>query len=374
VTLAPLELSPIQGGSLRRELFRRVLAVATVGLAGLLLILSLIPTGVWQALSEDAAPRITVRSIDTAKYSRDLASQMLRDPSFDQVIYRQVSAIAQAHANYVALDTPYDDEFLPFLQRWVQAARINHLHVWFRGNFAGWEGWFGYHKINRAQHLAKVQAFIHRHPDLFQDGDLFSPCPECENGGPGDPRLNGDVEGFRAFTIAEYRACQQAFQDIGKRVASNYNSMNFDVARLVMDRDTTAALQHIVVIDHYVARPAELASDIDMLAESSGGKVILGEFGAPIPDINGQMSGPQQAAWVRQAVAATVADPNVAGLNYWTSVGGSTELWDESGDARPAAGVLATSYAAMQTDPIWSIAGRLAQVVEDMHVFYGHLL
>ena len=99
----------------------------------------------------------SVRSIDTMKYSRDLSRQKLQDPRFDSVIDSQVSAIANTGATHVAIDTPYDPEFLPLLKRWVAAARKYNLHVWFRGNFSGWEQWFGYSKIDRKTHLEKTK-------------------------------------------------------------------------------------------------------------------------------------------------------------------------------------------------------------------------
>lgn len=277
-----------------------------------------------------------VRSIDTMKYSRDVSGQALTDPNFASVINQQVSQIAATGANYVAIGTPYDDQFLPVLNEWVNAARRNHLHVWFRGNFSGWEGWFGYSKIDRAEHLQKTQQFILNHPDLFQDGDIFSACPECENGGPGDPRMTGDAEGHRKFLIDEYNITKAAFKKIHKNVASNYDSMNADVARLIMNPETTKALDGLVVIDHYVATPEQLASDIKNLAEQSGGKVALGEFGAPIPDINGTMTQEEQAAWIHNAFNKLMNLNVLVGVNYWTNIGSSTALWNDDGSPRLA--------------------------------------
>lgn len=277
-----------------------------------------------------------VRSIDTMKYSRDVSGQALTDPNFTRVIDQQVSQIAATGANYVAIGTPYDDQFLPVLTEWVNAARRNHLHVWFRGNFSGWEEWFGYSKIDRAEHLQKTQQFILNHPDLFQDGDIFTACPECENGGPGDPRMTGDTEGHRKFLIDEYQVTKTAFQKIHKNVASNYDSMNEDVARLIMDPETTKALDGIVVIDHYVATPEKLVSDIKNLAGQSGGKVALGEFGAPIPDINGAMTQKEQAAWIHNALNKLTSLNVLVGVNYWTNIGSSTALWNDDGSPRLA--------------------------------------
>ena len=285
----------------------------------------------------------SVRSIDTMKYSRDVARQYLTDPAFDAVIDRQVKDIAAAGATHVAIATPYDEEFLPFLQRWVSAARKYQLKVWFRGNWSGWAHWFGYPSITGAEHLAKTSRFITSHPDLFADGDIFSPCHECENGGPGDPRLTGDVAAYRQFLIDEYHSDTRAFQKINKQVAANYNSMNADVARLIMDRDTTRELGGLVTIDHYVRTPDRLVSDIRKLAQVSGGQIVLGEFGAPVPDIHGSLTPQAQSQWVGEALNQLIRTPEVVAVNYWTSYGGSTRLFEEDTPPRPVVAVL-TSY------------------------------
>lgn len=284
------------------------------------------------------------QSIDTMKYSRDLAKEKLQDASFDAIIERQMKAIADTGATHVAIATPYDEEFIPFLKRWVSAARKQHLKVWFRGNFSGWEGWFGYIRMSRGNHIAKTREFIMGHPELFENGDAFTSCPECENGGSGDPRKTGDVTGYRNFLISEYDTANKAFKDIGRRVTTNYFSMNADVARLIMDRKTTERLGGIVTIDHYVKTPEKLAADIRDIARSSGGHIVLGEFGVPIPDINGNISSEEQAQWISTAFKEMTHIPELVGMNYWVSVGGSTELWDIDGIANPAVDVLESYY------------------------------
>lgn len=285
-----------------------------------------------------------LRAIDTVKYSRDVARQQMRNPSFDAVIREQVGNIAATGATHVALGTPYDEEFVPFLKRWVAVARAEKLNVWFRGNWSGWEGWFDYPRIDRATHIAKTRRFILEHPDLFRDGDIFTACPECENGGPGDPRMNGDVAGHREFLIDEHQAMEEAFVAIGKNVTVNYNSMNGDVAWLVMDLATTEALGGVVTVDHYVPTVGKLVDYIKRIGERSGGRVVLGEIGAPVPDIHGGFSPREQAAWVEELLTALARVPNLIGLNYWTSVGGSTELWSPNGTPRPAVRTLTDFY------------------------------
>lgn len=288
------------------------------------------------------------QSIDTMKYSRDLAREKLNDPTFDKVIATQMKDIASTGATHVAIATPYDEEFYPILQRWVKEARREHLNVWFRGNFSGWEGWFSYPKITRSEHLDKTKEFLSSHPDIFVNGDVFTPCPECENGGPGDPRLNGDVEGHRKFLIEEYAITKQFFTSKNKKVASNYDSMNKDVATLVMDRKTTDALDGVITIDHYVATGEKLSSDIKTLNEATGGKIVLGEYGAPIPDINGVMTEQEQAAWIRNTGVLLAKTPGLIGVNYWVNTGGSTQLWNEDGTRRQAVDAISMFYLPQQ--------------------------
>lgn len=284
------------------------------------------------------------QSIDTMKYSRDKAREKAADLSYDAEIQDQIKRIKETGATHVAIGTPYDEEFIPYMKRWVTAARNNGLKVWFRGNLSGWEGWFEYPPINRDTHTEKIRDFILNNPDLFEDGDVFSSCPECENGGPGDPRQNGDVTSYRAFLISEYNVVKQAFADSNKDVKANYFSMNGDVARLVMDKPTTQALDGIVTVDHYVESVDQLIKDLNEYERLSGGKIILGEWGAPIPDIHGKMSEEEQAAWIDNALLRMINETNIAGLNYWTHQGSSTALWNDDSTPRQAVITLTTYY------------------------------
>ena len=285
-----------------------------------------------------------VQSIDTMKYSRDLARQKLNDLKFDQVIETQIKNIADIGATHVSLGTPYEEEFVPYLKRWVAIARKYKLNVWFRGNLAGWENWFDYPKFKDGNlHSEKTKKFILENADLFEDGDVFTSCPECENGGPGDPRKTGDVIGFRNFIIAEYKTVKEAFKTLGKNVTANYYSMNGDVARLIMDKETTKALDGVVTIDHYVSTPKKLEKDVKEYAEKSGGKIALGEFGAPIPDIHGIMSESEQAEWIDQALKKLIQTQDVVAINYWAAMASTTELWNNDYSPRQAVSAL-TKY------------------------------
>jgi hypothetical protein len=290
------------------------------------------------------APLWVVRSVDTMKYSRDIAREKAEDSSFDKVIEEQVKNIADTGASHIAIATPYDEEFIPYLTRWVDMARRYNLHVWFRGNFAGWEEWFDHKGITRTEHLDLTTQFITNNQLLFKEGDIFTPCPECENGGPGDPRTTGDVKGHRQFLIDSTRVANDAFKKIDIDVEVGYHSMNYDVAMAVMDKETTAAVGGIVAIDHYVSSSQKMIRDIEMIKKQSGGKIFLGEFGAPIPDLNGKMTEDQQAEWLRETLELLVENKSVMGLNYWVNVGGSTQIWNDNGTPRKAVETLTEYY------------------------------
>lgn len=280
------------------------------------------------------------QSIDTMKYSRDSARAGLTAGFIDA----QLTRIAKTGTTHVAIDTPYDEEFYPVLKIWVNEARKLNLHIWFRGNFSGWEGWFDYPKITQIQHIDKLKNFLQKRQDLFETGDIFVSCPECENGGPGDPRQTGLVDNFRNFIISEKNTADKIFSSEGKQIQTGYYSMNGDVARLVMDKTTTKALGGVVTIDHYVATPQKLYDDIKSIAANSGGNIVLGEFGAPIPDINGNLNESQQAEWIKLALEKIYNSPQVIGLNYWVSFGGSTALWNDDNSPKKAVEVITKVY------------------------------
>jgi hypothetical protein len=278
------------------------------------------------------------------KYSRDLAREKALDSAFEKTIEMQVFKAKDVGATHLAIGTPYDDEFIPFLTKWVNSARKNNLKVWFRGNFSGWEGWFGYSLITPKEHTEKLNIFISENSALFEDGDIFTSCTECENGVLGDPRSNGNLESYRDFLISEYQSTQNAFKKIEKDVISNYYPMNADVARLVMDKETAQKLGCVVVIDHYVKSPEKLNADITQISEQSGCPIVLGEFGAPIPDIHGPMNSEAQSKWISDSLYLISGNPHLLGLNYWVGFGGSTSIWELNGTPRSAVQILESYF------------------------------
>jgi hypothetical protein len=95
-----------------------------------------------------------------------------------------------------------------------------------------------------------------------------------------------------------------------------------------------------VVIDHYIKDPEQLGKDIKVIAQKSVCRVVLGEFCAPISDINGQMTEKEQANWIKNSLVQLSEVPQLVGVNYWVSRGGATQLWENSGRPRMAVSVI----------------------------------
>ena len=270
-----------------------------------------------------------VCSIDTMKLSRDKARQELYHPEFDKKIAEQIAQIKNTGANFVSIGTPYDKEFLPYLRRWVKAAREQDLNVYFRGNWSEWEGWFEYPKsMTPEEHLQRTTQFIVSQPDLFEDGDIFDPCPECENAGfwPQNDK-NSD---YQQFIQKQQTVIQEAFQKISKKVQVRQSIIG-GRAKDVLDQTTFDKLGNLIFIDHYVSKPKVMTAFVDYFT-SLNTKVVVSEFGAPIPDLNGNMTEKQQADFVRNILEALyLKNEAVLGLNYWVLSHGTTSLVEESG-------------------------------------------
>jgi hypothetical protein len=304
----------------------------------ILLLLSMFRVPVKAATPQPVSPQQLweVRSVDTMKTSRDLAREKLHDNSYDTIIERDLKLIKDMGANYVAIDTPYDDQFVPYLRRWVKLARKTGLKVWFRGNFSAWEGWFDYPKdMTPQEHVRATAAFIDQNSDLFEDGDAFDPCPECENA-QWWPQPQKDNE-YNEFVSNQQVVLKNSFDKIGKKVHTNWTGIIGGRAREVLDESAVRSLGNLVAIDHYTNSVANMDSYIDYFANTFNAKTLVSEFGAPIPDIHGKMSETQQADFIESMMNIFYENKeNVYGLNYFALGTGTTEIIDAKGNPKLA--------------------------------------
>ncbi len=281
--------------------------------------------------------------VDTMKYSRDAAREYIQRSDFDFFLEQEMTLIQKSGANCVAIGTPYDEEFVPYLTAWVNKARQYNLRIWFRGNMSGWEGWFDYDRFtNTEQHREGVANLITKHPELFKQGDIFTPAPEPENGILGDPQQSvTNRENFVKFLPEAYDNCVQSFAQINISVTCGYFSVNGDVANEIFTKDLLDKTGNVLVIDHYVSSPQKLIADIQDFNKRFGVPIMLGEFGAPIPDIHGSLTDDEQAEFIENSFAELFKNKNiVAGVNYWVLRGGSTSVVNDGSETRPAFGIL----------------------------------
>jgi hypothetical protein len=280
--------------------------------------------------------------VDTMKTSRDKAREWKDAKEFEERIEKEMKIISEMGADCVAIDTPYDDEFLPVLEKWVASARKYNLVIWFRGNFSQWEHWFGYSgEMSEGDLFVKTKRFVSMHPELFRDKDIFTPAPEGENGGPFDQVEIDEYPRFRKFLIDQYEMCKEAFAGINRDVVCNWYSMNGGLAKRMLDADTVKKLDDLVTIDHYIKTSPEMGEFIRYFKDKFGAKTAVGEFGAPIPDINGTMSPKQQADFIKELFDELYVHKNdLVGISYWDLYDGSTRLVESDYSPRPAIKVI----------------------------------
>lgn len=280
--------------------------------------------------------------IDTMKTSRDKARLWKTRNDLHNSTDKQAALIKDLGGNCIAIDTPYDKEFLPYLHQWVISARKQHLHIWFRGNFSGWEGWFDYPKGLTSQKLfTQTKEFIEQNPDLFQDGDIFTPAPEAENGGPFNQVEPSRYKLYRQFLRDEYTLSQDSFKAINKKIIVNWFSMNGGFARRMLDQETVDSLGGNVTIDHYINNPARMTDYISYFAKTFHASVVIGEFGAPIPEFNGTMTEDEQADFIDKLLWEMYRNrKDVFGINYWVLYDSSTALINENGTNRKVTTVI----------------------------------
>lgn len=308
-----------------------------------------------------------VQAVDTMKNSRDLARNKEYQATIPPLLVKKASELKATH---IVVDTPYDEEFYPVTYKWVQEARKNGLKVWFRGNFSGWEGWFDYPKFtNIDEHHKKTYAFITSHPELFEEGDIFTPAPEPENGIIEDPR-GSDKKAviFNKFLVDSYNNCVKAINQIQKKVTCGYFSVNGDIARLIITKDTVEKTGGVIVIDHYVTDPIRFGNDIDYLYKKFSAKVVLGEFGAPIPGINRIVSEEEQARQIESFINELYKRKEyVEGVNYWVLDGGSTSLLKENRIAKKAFYTIASYYNPITVNGV--VKDSLGEVLSGIDVY-----
>lgn len=269
--------------------------------------------------------------VDTMKTSRDNAQKWAMKKDLKEHIAWEMAMIKDLGANCVAIDTPYDEKYKTYLLAWVEAARKEQLHIWFRGNFASWEGWFNTRQNKDVQKFFEsTDNFIIKNPDLFMDGDIFTAAPEAENGGPFNQVEKNEHETYRKFLLQEKEVTDKAFKKINKSVVTSWSSMNGGLAKRMFDKPTLEGLENVATIDHYIKDARMMGEFIDYFNKKFDAEVVIGEWGAPINEITGKMNEDEQAEFVDSLLFEMYKKKDVVkGNNYWTLYDSSTAVYEK---------------------------------------------
>lgn len=276
--------------------------------------------------SPSGTARWSIRSVSSMKETKDKVCGQ------DSASYvgRWVVKAADLGVNYVSVETPYDNpscgSSVAYTRRWIDAIRAQGLRVWHRHMPLAFEGIYDTPK-RRGDYLTLISRYIRDNPELFAEGDIFTPIPEPQNGGIQGVTWCGNgvcqfrsKEEFNRWLRDAMDVADTAFRAIGLggKIQIGYYGFDGFVAWGAHNpdwdgilEDATVAKMGNITIDHYPELiGADMQSDLDELHRRYPGiPVIIGEWGSVGPgDKGGQ---------VRDSMGAARKDPLIKGFNYW---------------------------------------------------------
>lgn len=256
-------------------------------------------------------------------------------------IQNWVAKAKELGVNYVAVETPYDSpdcgDSLSYTRLWVSEIRKQGLKVWHRHMPMAFEGIYGETKRS-GDFITLISSYIKNNPDLFREGDIFTPTPEPQNGGihgvtycsQSFCQFNGPRE-FNQWLRDAMEQSEIAFTQIGLGGKMKVGYYGFDGFVAWGDNnpdwngileDETIAKMGNITIDHY----AEIVGDTmendlnELQARYPGVPIVIGEWGTITPN--------DPEAQVLASMGAAKR-PGVTGFNYWhIGTGGNEALID----------------------------------------------
>jgi len=285
-----------------------------------------------------------IQSVSSMKETKDKICNQ-NDQNF---IERWVAKAKELGANYVAVETPYDNpacgNSLDYTRRWISAIRAAGLKVWHRHMPLAFEGIYGVNK-QKGDFLDLIANYIKNNADLFKEGDIFTPIPEPQNGGivgitycSQNLCLFDSKEHFNQWLRAAIETAENAFAQIGLDGKIKIGYFGFDgfVAwgsnnpdwHGILEDETVKKMGNIT-IDHYPELIGQTMEQglREVMARYPGVPIIIGEWGSV-----GQGNIEQQ---VLDSMGAA-KKLGVAGFNYWhLGIGGNEALINSDFSNRP---------------------------------------
>jgi hypothetical protein len=286
----------------------------------------------------------TIQSVSSMKETKD----KICGQDDQAYIEKWVDKAKELGANYVAVETPYDNpscgNSVEYTKKWIDVIRSRGLKVWHRHMFTAFEGIYGAQKT-RDDYLSKTAQYIKDHPNFFKAGDIFTPQPEPQNGGI--QGFTGCDQGVCQYaSIADFNkwlrdaidVSNQAFSQIGlggqMKVGYygfdgfvTWGSNNPDWHGIL--EDATVQKMGNITIDHYpelIGQTMEQGLN-ELQAKYPNTPIVIGEWGsAGSGDVQNQVNNSMGAA----------KRPNIIGFNYWhLGMGGNEALINSDFTNRP---------------------------------------
>ncbi len=243
-------------------------------------------------------------------------------------------------ANYVAVETPYDDpacgSSVAYTKAWVDAIHARELNVWHRHMPLAFEGIYDMQKDSARNYLELIANYIKTNPTLFRAGDIFTPVPEPQNGGiagvtycPQNICIFADAAVFNKWLRDAITTSEAAFASIGLGGKMRIGYYGFDGFVAWGDNnpdwngileDATVSAMGNITIDHYPEIVGDtMENDLNELQEKySTTPIIIGEWGT--------ITGGDTPSQVQKSMQAA-RRKNVVGFNYWhMGMGGNEAL------------------------------------------------
>lgn len=276
-----------------------------------------------------------IRSVSSMKETKD----KICGQDSQSYINSWVDKAKELGANYVAVETPYDNpacaSALSYTKVWVDTIRSRNLKVWHRHMPLAFEAIYDTPKV-KGDYLAMIGNYIKNNAGLFAEGDIFTPIPEPQNGGIG--KVTGCSNGICQYDNAAHfnrwlrdaiDTSASAFSAIGLsgKVKLGYYGFDGFVAwgsnnpdwHGILE-DATVSKMGNITIDHYpelIGQTMKQGLD-ELQAKYPNTPIIIGEWGsAGSTNIEQQVLSSMGAA----------KRPGVVGFNYWhMGMGGNEAL------------------------------------------------
>jgi hypothetical protein len=267
-----------------------------------------------------------IQSVSSMKETKD----RICSPREQQFIEKWVDTAKELGANYVAVETPYDNpscgDAAAYTKQWVDVIRSRGMKVWHRHMGLAFEGIYDVTKSKRSDYLSVISNYIKNNPGLFAEGDIFTPTPEPQNGGisgitycaNGVCQFDNAAE-FNRWLRDAIDTSNSAFSSIGLggKIKLGYYGFDGFVAwgsnnpdwNGILEDETVKKMGNIT-IDHYPELIGETMTKglSELEARYPGTPIVIGEWGS-VGDSNHE----------RQVIDSMGASKrsSVIGFNYW---------------------------------------------------------